>query len=75
MSTIATVQIVPGYQPGLIARIVDMHARYSSRTSGFGQHFESVVASGLGSFCDRLNNPVNRIWVAVHQGHIIGSIA
>jgi GNAT superfamily N-acetyltransferase len=75
MSTPATVQIVPGYQPGLIARIVDMHARYYSRTSGFGQRFESVVASGLASFCDRLDSSRNGIWAAVHKGHIIGSIA
>ena len=75
MNTPSSVQIVSGYQPGLIARITDMHARYYSRTSGFGQRFESVVAGGLASFCDRPSSPFNGIWAAVHHDAIIGSIA
>ncbi|WP_409371531.1 GNAT family N-acetyltransferase [Methylocella sp. CPCC 101449] len=69
------IEIVAGYQPGLIARIVQMHALYYARESGFGQRFESVVASGLADFCGRLGTPRNAIWAAMQDGQIIGSIA
>ena len=71
----APIQIVCGYRTGLIARITEMHAHYYSRTAGFGQRFETVVAAGLASFCDRLGNPKNRIWASVQDGRIVGSIA
>jgi GNAT superfamily N-acetyltransferase len=64
-----------GYQPGLLARVTEMHALFYSRTSGFGQRFESVVAGGLASFSDRLGNPGNGIWAAMQDGKIVGSIA
>jgi GNAT superfamily N-acetyltransferase len=69
------VSIISGYQTGLIARITEMHAVYYSQTSGFGQRFESVVAKGLADFCDRLDKPCNRVWTAVVDGEIVGSIA
>ncbi|QET04597.1 MULTISPECIES: bifunctional helix-turn-helix transcriptional regulator/GNAT family N-acetyltransferase [Cupriavidus] len=69
------VHLVRGYRPGLIARITEMHALYYARESGFGQHFESVVASGLAEFCNRLENPRNAIWTARQDGEIVGSIA
>ena len=75
MYTDIPIQINSGYRPGLIARITEMHALYYSRTSGFGQRFESVVAGALALFCDRLGSPKNGIWSAVQDGRIIGSIA
>lgn len=69
------IEIVQGYQPGIIARITQMHMRYYARASGFGQQFESVVAGGLASFCDRLENPRNAIWVAMRGNGIVASIA
>ncbi|KJF69904.1 bifunctional helix-turn-helix transcriptional regulator/GNAT family N-acetyltransferase [Rhizobium nepotum] len=69
------IEITEGYRPGLIARITQMHALYYARTSGFGQRFESVVAEGLASFCNRLENPQNAIWVAMRGEDIIGSVA
>ena len=68
-------RILRGYQTGLIARITDMHARYYARESGLGQHFESVVASGLAEFCHRLDKPVNGIWTALSGEQIVGSVA
>jgi DNA-binding MarR family transcriptional regulator/GNAT superfamily N-acetyltransferase len=67
--------IVAGYQPGLIARVTEMHALYYSRTSGFGQRFESVVAGGLAEFCDRLDKPCNEVWLGIQDGRIVGSLA
>ena len=69
------IEVVPGYQPGLIARITQMHALYYARESGFGQRFESVVAGGLADFCNRLENPQNAIWTARQGGEIVGSVA
>lgn len=67
--------IVAGYQPGLIARVTEMHALYYSRSSGFGRRFESVVAGGLAEFCDRLDKPCNEVWLAIQDGRILGSLA
>jgi DNA-binding MarR family transcriptional regulator/GNAT superfamily N-acetyltransferase len=68
------VEIVTGYRPGIIARITDMHALYYSRTSNFGQTFESRVAGGLAEFCDRLASPKNQIWAAMRDGQLLGSV-
>ncbi|MGD9943969.1 MAG: GNAT family N-acetyltransferase [Burkholderiaceae bacterium] len=68
-------ELVRGYKPGLIARITEMHALHYSREAGFGQRFESVVASGLADFCSRLENPRNAIWTARRHGEIVGSVA
>ncbi|CAH1649034.1 MULTISPECIES: bifunctional helix-turn-helix transcriptional regulator/GNAT family N-acetyltransferase [unclassified Chelatococcus] len=64
-----------GYRPGLIARLTQMHALYYARVAGFGQRFESVVASGAAEFCGRLESPRNAIWTAVLDGTIIGTVA
>jgi DNA-binding MarR family transcriptional regulator/GNAT superfamily N-acetyltransferase len=69
------VEIVTGYRPGIIARITEMHALYYARTSDFGQAFESRVAGGLAEFCGRLENPQNRIWAAMLDGQVRGSVA
>lgn len=69
------VDLATGYQPGLIARITQMHAQYYSREAGLGQGFESVVAAGLAEFSNRLKAPRNRIWAAMHEGEIAGSVA
>ncbi|SHN22131.1 transcriptional regulator, MarR family with acetyltransferase activity [Rhizobacter sp. OV335] len=71
----STVEVMPGYQPGLIARITQMHALHCAREPGFGQRFESVVAAGLADFCDRLGKPRNAIWTAHQAGDIVGSVA
>ncbi|CAM3709281.1 bifunctional helix-turn-helix transcriptional regulator/GNAT family N-acetyltransferase [Paracidovorax anthurii] len=71
----ARIELVRGYRPGLIARITEMHALYYARASGFGQRFESVVASGLAEFCHRLEKPQNAIWTARQDGQIVGSVA
>lgn len=71
----ASVEIVAGYRPGLIARITDMHVRYYAREHGLGRRFESLVSGGLAEFCGRLDNPRNTIWTAQRRGEIVGSLA
>jgi N-acetylglutamate synthase-like GNAT family acetyltransferase len=68
-------EIIGGYRPGIIARITEMHALYYARAFGFGQAFEVSIAVGIAEFCGRLGNPKNAIWVASHQGEIVGAIA
>lgn len=70
-----SIDIVSGYQPGMIGRISEMHASYYSSHYNFGYFFESKVAAGLAEFTGRLENSANRIWLAVQQGRIVGSVA
>ena len=69
------IQISSGYRAGLIGRITHMHMAYYAPFAGFGQRFESVVAGGLSSFCDRLHHPNNQIWLAIQDQQIVGSVA
>jgi GNAT superfamily N-acetyltransferase len=69
------VQIVPGYRPGLVGRVAEMHAAFYSRHSGFGQFFESQVATGIAEFAGRLGEPCNGVWTAIQNDRIVGSIA
>ena len=69
------IEIVTGYRPGMIGRISEMHASYYSRHYDFGYFFESKVAAGLAEFAGRLDAPANRIWLALHHGRIVGSVA
>lgn len=71
----ASLVIAQGYRPGIIGRITEMHADYYSREAGFGQFFESRVASGLAEFAGRLENSRNGIWTALQDGRVVGSIA
>ncbi|MEM7525233.1 MAG: helix-turn-helix domain-containing GNAT family N-acetyltransferase [Pseudomonadota bacterium] len=68
-------EIASGYRPALLARVVEMHARYYSGLVGFGLPFETKVASELAEFMTRLDAPVNEIWRASHNGGISASIA
>lgn len=69
------IEIRQGYLPGAIGRIVDMHARFYSRTAGFGAFFESLVATDLGEFTSRLEPEGNGLWTAWQAGQIVGSVA
>ncbi|WP_347254480.1 bifunctional helix-turn-helix transcriptional regulator/GNAT family N-acetyltransferase [Leminorella grimontii] len=69
------IRIEAGYRPGLIGRVAEMHAAYYSTHSGFGQYFESKVASGIAEFVGRLDEPCNGVWAAMLNDRIVGSIA
>lgn len=71
----AQLDIARGYRPGIIGRIVEMHADYYARHSDFGQPFESLVASDMAELMGRLDNPRNEVWVALDGQRIVGSIA
>lgn len=69
------ITIKQGYLPGVIGRVTEMHASFYSSLIGFGQFFESQVATGITEFTTRLTNPQNGLWVALDSGRIAGSIA
>lgn len=69
------VTVTTGYRPGMVGRIAEMHAAFYSVHSGFGQFFESQVATGVAEFAGRLQEPGNRIWMAILNGRIVGSLA
>ena len=69
------VEISVGYRPGVVGRVTEMHAAFYARHSGFGQFFESKVASGIAEFVGRLDQPCNNLWVATVNDRIVGSIA
>ena len=71
----AALEIARGYRPGIIGRMVEMHARYYARYANFGQPFESLVASDMAELMGRLHNPRNEVWVALDGARIVGSIA
>lgn len=74
-ASLGAIEVAAGYRPGVVGRVTEMHATFYARHSDFGQFFESRVASDLAEFVGRLAVSCNRIWVAVQNGRIVGSIA
>jgi GNAT superfamily N-acetyltransferase len=69
------VEIVKGYIPGAIGRIVELHGTYYANRAGFGCYFESKVARELCEFLQRYQEGRDGLWLAVDHGKIEGSIA
>ena len=72
--TLPPTEIISGYRPGIIGRIVEMHATFYARHAGFGRFFEAQVAGGLAGFAGRLDNAHNGLWAAVTGDRIVGAI-
>ena len=71
----AAIEIHEGFLPGAIGRVAEMHGRYYSREWAMSSFFEARVASGMAEFSQRLDRPMNQIWLALQAGEIVGSIA
>jgi GNAT superfamily N-acetyltransferase len=69
------VEIVNGYIPGAIGRIVELHGTYYAGRAGFGLYFESKVARELCEFMERGDEGRDGLWLAVRDGRVEGSIA
>jgi GNAT superfamily N-acetyltransferase len=63
-----------GYVPGLIGRVVELHASYYANAWGFGAYFEARVARDLSAFMMRYNAHCDRIWWVELDGVIHGSL-
>jgi len=69
------VDIHEGFLPGAIGRIAEMHGRYYARNWNMSSYFEARVASGVAEFSQRLDRPMNRLWLAAQAGEIVGCLA
>jgi GNAT superfamily N-acetyltransferase len=63
------------HRPGALARCVEMHALHYAALAGFGRGFEAKVAGELAEFSGRLDRPCNRLWLAVRDSTVEGTIA
>lgn len=70
-----SIDIYEGYRSGLIGRMTQMHAEFYFEHANFGEFFEKQIATGVSEFINRIDEPCNQIWSAVHNNHIVGSIA
>jgi len=68
-------QIKEGYQPGIIAKVIQLHASFYSKNYGFGAVFERKVASELSEFMGRVEGPMNTIFSAYLDNELLGSIS
>ncbi|MEH3062363.1 MAG: helix-turn-helix domain-containing GNAT family N-acetyltransferase [Methylobacterium radiotolerans] len=69
------IAIEAGYRAGALGRCAEMHARYYAREAGFGASFEALVASGLAEFSGRLDRSCNRLFLALQERRIVGTVA
>ncbi|MDW5498259.1 helix-turn-helix domain-containing GNAT family N-acetyltransferase [Pseudomonas lundensis] len=73
--SVPAIEIVSGYLPGFVARTLEMHMQYYSRTVGFGAFFEATVGAALADLAGRLSHPRNQTWSALSGGRIVGSVS
>jgi hypothetical protein len=70
----STVEIRSDLRPGDLGAIVHLHGVVYARECGFDPTFEAYVAEPLARF---VHSPSarDRLWIAEHDGRIVGSIA
>ena len=64
-----------GYSPGLLGRIVQLHASYYSKKVSFGLEFEALVACDIAAFLARIDRSMNATWFVENNGEIAGGIS
>lgn len=69
------ITVEAGYRAGALGWCAEAHGRYYAAKAGFGASFEAQVASGLAEFSRRLDRPWNRLWLALREGEIVGTVA
>ena len=74
MITLEDISIRTELQPGDIGHITSRHGVLYDKEYGWGIGFESYVAAGLHEFYRDFYSNKDRIWIAEHEGKIIGSI-
>ena len=74
-SLLKGIDIVRGYVPGALGRVVELHGLYYSQHWGFGLYFESRVASGMAEFLERYDEDKDSVWFVTVDGTVEGSVA
>ena len=68
-------KVSTGYRPGLVGRVVELHAKYYFRNWNFGQFFETKVATELSGFLNAYTEAKDCIWSLSIADKIEGAIA
>lgn len=67
--------VLDGYRPGALAGVLGLHMSYYAREWGFGQAFETKVASELAEFLTRMD-PARDLFLTAWRGDALaGSIS
>ena len=72
--TINDISIRTELQPGDIGYITFLHGKLYSKERNHGIAFESIVAGGLHEFYSTYDPKKERIWIAEHNGKIVGCL-
>jgi GNAT superfamily N-acetyltransferase len=67
--------IFPGYLPGALGRIIELHAAYYHREWGFGLFFEVRVAKEMSEFFSRFDEARDGFWTVCLNHRVEGGIA
>lgn len=68
-------EVHAGYSPGVIGRVVELHAAFYSASFGFGRLFEAEVAAELSDFFRRFDPRRDGFWTARRGGRVEGAVA
>jgi GNAT superfamily N-acetyltransferase len=68
------VDIVEGWRSGAIAAILRLHVESYAQAWGFGLSFEAEIASGVSAFWRRFDTARDRVFLALQDGRIVGSL-
>ncbi len=75
-TTMASIRLVDGYAPGVLASTIALHMAYYARTWGFGGRFEALLGQEGGQFLEDYA-PERDLFVRAEtaQGEVVGTIA
>lgn len=68
-------EIVKGFPPGALGRIVELHGTYYSRHWGFGVFFEAKMAVDMAELANRYDERRDGLWTVSVAGRVEGAIA
>jgi GNAT superfamily N-acetyltransferase len=70
--TLKDIAIRTYLRPGDIGYVVHLHGALYKKEYDYGIGFESYVAAGLHEFWQQYDPAKDRVWLAEHEGNIIG---
>ena len=68
------IQIVTGYVPGAIGRIVALHGTNYVEDYGFGLYYEAKIATELADFYNRYDSDRMLAALAIQEQQVVGSV-
>jgi len=68
-------EIVKGFIPGALGRVVELHGAYYARHWSFGIYFEAKMAADMAELANRHDDRCDGFWTVSQTGRVEGSIA